>query len=148
MPNPSLFRQSSLFLLPPPRQLPQDLLFLSYYFVVWWFLRDICSRVFPALARQLGVTKENKIDRFTEQAYTAVYSSISTVAGIYVMYHLPTNWYNTAAFFERESRRRARRDGEKRGSRADPLFLRSLLADYETQYQMPGHLKAYYLMQR
>ncbi|KAL7413102.1 TLC domain-containing protein [Mrakia frigida] len=97
----------------------KDLAFLSYYFVCWWFLRDACSRIFPILARKLGISKQNKIDRFTEQAYTAVYSSLSTVAGVYVMVNLPTNWYKTSAFFEH----------------------------YENQYQMPGHLKAYYLLQ-
>ena len=82
---------------------------MSYYFVCWWFLRDICSTLFPILARKLGITKQNKIDRFSEQGYMFVYSSLATVAGIYVMVHLPTNWYKTSAFFEGQSPRVGRR---------------------------------------
>lgn len=61
----------------------QDLAFLAYYIVVFSFVRQALTlHVFRPLALRLGLRKESKIDRFTEQSYAVFYFTISGSLGL------------------------------------------------------------------
>lgn len=61
----------------------QDILFVLYYVIVWAFVRQFLTiHVLRPLAKRLGVTKEEKLDRFGEQGYAVIYFSFFGAMGI------------------------------------------------------------------
>ncbi|GAA6033082.1 hypothetical protein JCM8097_002934 [Rhodosporidiobolus ruineniae] len=79
---------------------PRDLAFLSFYIIVFSFLRQsITEYLIRPFARGLGLKGESKITRFMEQAYAVVYFSASGAFGLYVMAKQPTWWYKTEHFW-------------------------------------------------
>lgn len=51
-----------------------DLVFISYYIVVWSFVRQfITVTLCRPLAHRFGIRKEGKVDRFGEQGYAVIY---------------------------------------------------------------------------
>ncbi|KAI5452830.1 sphingosine N-acyltransferase lag1 [Naganishia albida] len=96
----------------------KDLLFISYYIILFSFIRQSITMYFLApLSRYLGISR-GKTERFTEQGYAAIYFSFFGSLGCYVMSGLPIWWYNTSAFWT-----------------TFPVL------------EMPALLKAYYLLQ-
>lgn len=79
----------------------KDLLFVAFYTALFSFVREfMMQRVLPHLAHYYGITKKAKVARFMEQTYTALYCSLSSPFGLYVMYHTPIWYFNTKAFWE------------------------------------------------
>ena len=79
----------------------RDLLFVLFYTALFSFIREfLIQRVLPHVAHYYGITKKGKVARFMEQTYTALYCSISSPFGLYVMYHTPIWYFNTRAFWE------------------------------------------------
>lgn len=60
-----------------------DLVFVSFYIVVWSFVRQaITIWGFKPLARWYGIRKEGKLDRFGEQGYAVVYFAFTGLWGL------------------------------------------------------------------
>ncbi|BGP13495.1 hypothetical protein JCM10213_000697 [Rhodosporidiobolus nylandii] len=79
---------------------PLDLAFLSFYIIVFSFVRQsITEYLIRPLARNLGLKSESKVVRFMEQAYAVVYFSASGAFGLYVMSKQPSWWYDTKHFW-------------------------------------------------
>ncbi|GAA5985016.1 hypothetical protein JCM10908_002489 [Rhodotorula pacifica] len=98
---------------------PRDLAFLSFYIIVFSFLRQsVTEFLVRPLARNLGLRTESKVQRFMEQAYAVVYFSASGAYGLYVMSRQDSWWYQTEHFW----------------------------LDYP-HWRMDGPLKSYYLLQ-
>ncbi|POY76456.1 hypothetical protein BMF94_0657 [Rhodotorula taiwanensis] len=79
---------------------PRDLAFLSFYIIVFSFLRQsVTEYLVRPLARNLGLKTESKVQRFMEQAYAVVYFSTSGAFGLYVMSRQDSWWYQTEHFW-------------------------------------------------
>ncbi|GAA5865293.1 hypothetical protein JCM8547_005047 [Rhodosporidiobolus lusitaniae] len=79
---------------------PLDLAFLSFYIIVFSFLRQSVTEFFVRpLARSLGLKSDSKVQRFMEQAYAVVYFTASGSFGLWVMSKQPTWWYKTEHFW-------------------------------------------------
>ncbi|PLB47145.1 longevity assurance proteins LAG1/LAC1, partial [Aspergillus steynii IBT 23096] len=65
---------------------PADILFVSFYALVFTFAREfLVSYLLPALARRAGIASPGKQGRFSEQLYTALYTLVSSIFGIYLL---------------------------------------------------------------
>ncbi|KAI0773442.1 TLC domain-containing protein [Irpex lacteus] len=77
-----------------------DLVFVSFYIVVWSFVRQaITLWGFKPLARWYGIRKEGKLDRFGEQGYAVVYFAFTGLWGLRIMSQGPTWYYQTEHFW-------------------------------------------------
>ncbi|RPA75679.1 longevity assurance proteins LAG1/LAC1 [Ascobolus immersus RN42] len=78
-----------------------DLRFVTFYTAVFSFTREFLTQeLLRPLARRLGLRKKGKVNRFMEQAYTALYFAVFGPFGLYVMYNSPMWYFNTRAFYE------------------------------------------------
>ncbi|KAG8899810.1 hypothetical protein FRB99_006441 [Tulasnella sp. 403] len=78
-----------------------DLAFLAYYVIVFSFLRQTLTiHVFRPLAIFLGLRKEAKIDRFTEQCYAMTYWGTTGVLGLSAMRSMNTWYFEGRHFFQ------------------------------------------------
>ncbi|KAI5476781.1 hypothetical protein MNV49_007296 [Pseudohyphozyma bogoriensis] len=83
------------------RKGPKDLLFLPFWVVAFSFLRQASTLwVVKPVGRWLGIRGGRKMERFMEQGYAVIYFSCSSLAGLYVMSHQPTWWFNTSEFWK------------------------------------------------
>ncbi|KAJ6485848.1 longevity assurance proteins LAG1/LAC1 [Mycena sanguinolenta] len=76
-----------------------DLLFVSYYVVVFSCFRQTVVTLGRRFAQYLGIRSKGKIVRFGEQTYAFVYYSLASAWGYRVMSELPTWWYKTEYFW-------------------------------------------------
>lgn len=77
----------------------QDLAFLSYYIVVFSFIRQsLFLYVLNPLGRRCGISP-GKLDRFAEQTYAVIYFTWSGVLGLYTMYQYLPTWYFRTEYF-------------------------------------------------
>ncbi|EPQ59908.1 hypothetical protein GLOTRDRAFT_125743 [Gloeophyllum trabeum ATCC 11539] len=77
-----------------------DLVFIAFYIIFFSFTRQlICLHLLMPLGRWFGIRKQGKLDRFAEQAYTALYFSCMGPWGLRIMSQLPTWWYKTEYFW-------------------------------------------------
>jgi very-long-chain ceramide synthase len=61
----------------------QDLAFVAYYIVVFSFIRQsLFFYVLQPLARSYGIQQEEKVERFAEQGYDAIYFTCSGSLGL------------------------------------------------------------------
>jgi acyl-CoA-dependent ceramide synthase len=77
-----------------------DFYFVGFYALVFTFLREffMCVILRP-LAIHFGITKEDKIKRFMEQAYSMIYYGCSGPFGLWIMKGLPLWYFNTQEFY-------------------------------------------------
>lgn len=79
---------------------PWDLAFVSFYTVVLSFTREfIMQEILRPLGRRAGLGK-NKLARFMEQVYTAIYFSFLGPFGMYIMRFTPVWYFNTRGMYE------------------------------------------------
>lgn len=65
---------------------PADILFVSFYTLVFTFARELLiSCILPSLAKRTGIASSGKQARFSEQLYTALYTLITSIVGIYLL---------------------------------------------------------------
>ncbi|VDB90085.1 unnamed protein product [Peniophora sp. CBMAI 1063] len=77
-----------------------DLAFISYYIIVWSFIRQsVTIHICHPLAHRWGIHKPGKVNRFGEQGYSLLYWGAVGIWGVRVMSKLPTWWYDTSAFW-------------------------------------------------
>ncbi|CAG9944691.1 unnamed protein product [Clonostachys rosea f. rosea IK726] len=77
-----------------------DIAFVAFYTVVLSFTREfVMQEIIRPLGRRAGLGK-NKIARFMEQVYTAVYFSFLGPFGMYVMSFTPVWYFNTRGMYE------------------------------------------------
>ncbi|KAI4204561.1 MAG: hypothetical protein LQ350_001111 [Teloschistes chrysophthalmus] len=80
---------------------PKDIAFVAFYIVVLSFTREfIMQRVLRPIARWCKMNTRSKQNRFLEQTYTGIYFGIFSPYGLYVMYHSPVWYFNTAGMYE------------------------------------------------
>lgn len=78
-----------------------DVAFVSFYTIVLSFTRDfVMQELLRPLARFCGIKSRGKQLRFMEQMYTAIYFSLTGLAGIYVMRQTPVWYFNTRGMYE------------------------------------------------
>lgn len=77
-----------------------DFYFVGFYALFFTFLREfsMCMILRP-LAQHFGITKEDKIKRFMEQAYSMFYYGFSGPFGLWIMKGLPLWYFDTTQFF-------------------------------------------------
>ncbi|KAL9581930.1 MAG: hypothetical protein Q9203_005700 [Teloschistes exilis] len=79
----------------------KDIAFVAFYIVVLSFTREfIMQRILRPIARWCKMTSRSKQNRFLEQSYTGIYFGIFSPYGLYVMYHSPVWYFNTAGMYE------------------------------------------------
>lgn len=72
-----------------------DVLFMSFYVIVFSFLRQIITEsLFKPLAARWGIKSPNKQTRFAEQGYALTYWGMTSIIGLYVMSFQDSWWYN------------------------------------------------------
>ncbi|KAK4050703.1 sphingosine N-acyltransferase lag1 [Microbotryomycetes sp. JL201] len=75
---------------------PLDLCFLSFYIIVFSFLRQsLTEYTLRPFAKSLGLKSDAKVVRFMEQSYAIVYFTASGALGLYVMSSQDSWWYRT-----------------------------------------------------
>ncbi|KAH8425493.1 sphingosine N-acyltransferase lag1 [Aspergillus melleus] len=63
-----------------------DIIFVSFYTIVFTFTRELLiSSLLPLLAERAGIASPSKQARFSEQLYTALYTFVSTLLGMYLL---------------------------------------------------------------
>jgi acyl-CoA-dependent ceramide synthase len=78
----------------------KDITFVMFYMVFFTFFREFVMQVIiKPLAKIGGLKKTSKMKRFMEQAYSAVYYSISGPFGFYIMYQSDAWFFKTDAMY-------------------------------------------------
>lgn len=82
---------------------PKDLLFVIFYTVLLSFFRESIMQLIlrPLAIHHLHIPRNSqKLARFMEQAYTAIYFAASSPVGLYVMKRSPIWYFQTRPMFE------------------------------------------------
>ncbi|KAM0747143.1 LAG1-domain-containing protein [Meredithblackwellia eburnea MCA 4105] len=84
------------------RKGPLDLLFLPFWVVAFSFIRQgLTQWVVKPFGKKIGIRRGTKMDRFMEQGYAVIYFLCSSIAGVYVMRHQDSWFYQTEHFWAR-----------------------------------------------
>lgn len=79
----------------------KDLCFVFFYMIFFTFLREFLMEILlRPLSIKLGVTKEHRIKRMMEQAYSIIYYGISGPFGLYIMYQTDLWLFATAPMYK------------------------------------------------
>lgn len=81
----------------------KDLLFVTFYTVFLSLCRESIMQLLlrPIAIHTFGIPRSSqKLARFMEQAYTAIYFSVSAPIGLYVMSHSPIWYFETRPMYE------------------------------------------------
>lgn len=79
----------------------KDISFVSFYMIFFTFFREFVMQVLiKPLAKYAGLKKTSKLKRFMEQAYAAVYYSLSGPFGLYIMYHSDLWFFRTDTMYK------------------------------------------------
>lgn len=77
-----------------------DLAFVAFYTLVFTFTREfLMQRLIRPIAVRCGIRRRGKQARFMEQFYTAIYFTIFSPFGLWVMSRTPVWYFNTAGMY-------------------------------------------------
>ncbi|KAK5115864.1 hypothetical protein LTR85_009458 [Meristemomyces frigidus] len=78
-----------------------DFAFVAFYTLVLTFTREfLMQRLIRPIAVRCGIRRRAKQSRFMEQFYTAIYFTIFSPFGLWVMSRTPVWYFNTAGMYE------------------------------------------------
>jgi acyl-CoA-dependent ceramide synthase len=79
---------------------PKDFAFVAFYTIVLSFTREfLMQRLIRPLGLAAGIQGKNKLSRFMEQCYAAIYCALFGPFGVWIMSRTPVWYFNTAGMY-------------------------------------------------